>query len=149
MGLIHWVRWREIHQHSAGTQRFHYSVSSGLPMKHSLLNGFVASRFQCYISLPLSDCIWMFLATPPKPRCFVWFCTNWEKLPFWPSWQVMCLQTPSGFVHPQQASASQFRDAWTLQVHRKMENIYPLAMERSYRKSPFLMGKSTINGHFQ
>lgn len=48
------MRWREIHQQSAGTQRFHYSVSSGLPMKHSLLNGFVSSRFQCYISLSLS-----------------------------------------------------------------------------------------------
>ena len=167
MGLIHWVCWREIHQHSAGTQRFHYSVSSGLPMKHSLLNGFVSSRFQCYISLSLSPSpsFRLYMNVPsytPKAKmepptivfpissmvlqCLPTFTTrmaqmlakqnsttellskyglygfaqNWEKLPFWPSWQVMCLQTPSGFVHPQQASASQFRDAWTLQVHRKL-----------------------------
>lgn len=73
MGLIHWVCWREIHQHSAGTQRFHYSVSSGLPMKHSLLNGFVSSRFQCYISLSLSPSpsFRLYMNVPsytPKPR---------------------------------------------------------------------------------
>ena len=27
--------------------------------------------------------------------------------------------------------------------------IYPLVIEHSYGKAPFLMGKSTINGHFQ
>jgi hypothetical protein len=28
-------------------------------------------------------------------------------------------------------------------------DVYPLVILRSYGKSPFLMGKSTINGHFQ
>ena len=32
---------------------------------------------------------------------------------------------------------------------RKSRHLYPLVNYHNYGKSPFLMGKSTINGHFQ
>jgi len=37
----------------------------------------------------------------------------------------------------------------TLEQIEENSLVYPLVIQHNYGKSPFLMGKSTINGHFQ
>ena len=52
------------------------------------------------------------------------------------------------FPHPKHISRLGTRKMHFLCSNLGRKNIYPLVNQRNSGKSPFLMGKSTINGHF-
>jgi hypothetical protein len=63
------------------------------------------------------------------------------------SWAVCC-SNPTLLVGIQKCIPRKIIKRW-LTTSIDPNSIYPLVIYHNYGNSPFLMGKSTINGHFQ
>ena len=91
-----------------------------------------------------------FLALTPhsdKPQILemVWFVACWIIRPCIGHWNYPRIVVVEGsFIQEKNIHKEIKHIHW-----KNMEKSYPLVIQHSYGKVPFLMGKSTINGHFQ
>ena len=67
--------------------------------------------------------------------------------PWWSSWHCESALRLGLNGRAKRAKAVDYRTYWDVTV--TVIEKYPLVNQHSYGKSPFLMAKSTINGHFQ